>query len=395
MKYYEFGAVVLGLVAGTVQGDPVQWSAADGGNGHWYEAVLVDESDAGSWEVYRDYANAMGGHLATLSTEEENAWVKNNIANDPALWENQGGCVCLGPYIGAYREADDDQWTWIDGSEWAFTDWHPGNPDGPPAPSSCILLFDLYGNNNGYAWQDTSFSGTKINSYSFIVEWPTQPPVQWRIQDGGNGHWYQAIEDPGILWENANTTAISMGGYLATPTSAEENQFIYEMIEPIDSMWNGGQWNGPWLGGYQDTNAPDYVEPMGGWRWATEEVWNFTNWASNQPDDGGTPFTENHLQYWVRDQNTWNDIHTAANISGFVVEFTTLPGSALGACCLDGLCITTAAADCSGNSGSWGGPNSSCTDFDCPVSCPGDLNGDGQVDVTDLLLIISAWGICP
>ena len=36
-----------------------------------------------------------------------------------------------------------------------------------------------------------------------------------------------------------------------------------------------------------------------------------------------------------------------------------------------------------------------CTDYDCPVSCPGDLNGDGIVQVDDLLLLIGSWGAYP
>lgn len=387
MKHRTIETLVLGLLASTVQGDPIQWSVADGGNGHWYEGILASENL--TWEEAKKAAEAMGGHLVTMTDLEENDWVRFNIANDESLWHDG---LRRGPWFGLHQVKG--IWSWVDSTPWNFADqtenqafpWHPGNPaDGP------VVSFWAYPG----AWQDHPVGAGQYTTNAYLVEWPTRPPVQWKIQDGGNGHWYEAVEDPGILWEDANTTSISMGGYLATPTSAEENQFIYEMIEPIDSMWNSGEWNGPWLGGYQDTNAPDYEEPMGGWRWDTDEVWNFTNWASNQPDDGGAKFTENHLQYWQRDQNTWNDIHTAANVSGFVVEFTTLPGSALGACCLDGLCITTAAADCSGNSGSWGGPDSSCSDFDCPENCPGDLDGNGAVDVTDLLLLMAFWGSCP
>ena len=32
-----------------------------------------------------------------------------------------------------------------------------------------------------------------------------QQAVQWRVQDGGNGHWYQALSAPtGISWEAAS-----------------------------------------------------------------------------------------------------------------------------------------------------------------------------------------------
>ena len=30
----------------------------------------------------------------------------------------------------------------------------------------------------------------------------------------------------------------------------------------------------------------------------------------------------------------------------------------------------------------------------CPPDCVGDVNGDGQVGVTDLLIVIDQWGVC-
>ncbi len=383
MKNFEIGAIVLGLVAGTVQADPVQWQVADGGNGHWYE--YFEPANGITWDESRLAAESLGWYLVCFTTLNEQAYITDVLLDSIGVPENASVSM------GLYKPKDD--WLWIDGSGSPnYLDWACGEPNDLPTEWGTVLLMKDC-DDVTRKWCDVPSDWV---NYGYIVEWNYYSSIiQWRIEDGGNGHWYQAIPNPGILWEDANTTAISMGGYLATPTSAQENQFIYEMIEPIDSLWNSGQWNGPWLGGYQDTNAPDYVEPMGGWRWATDEVWTFTNWASGQPDDGGSKFTENHLQYWQRDQNTWNDIHTAANISGFVVEFTTFPGSALGACCLDGLCITTAAADCSGNSGSWGGPDSSCADFNCPESCPADVDGDGDVGVSDILMLIASWGTCP
>ncbi|MCH2149984.1 MAG: hypothetical protein MK095_11180, partial [Phycisphaerales bacterium] len=33
-------------------------------------------------------------------------------------------------------------------------------------------------------------------------------------------------------------------------------------------------------------------------------------------------------------------------------------------------------------------------DWGCSTGCDGDANGDGTVNVTDLLAVISAWGDC-
>jgi len=70
------------------------------------------------------------------------------------------------------------------------------------------------------------------------------------------------------------------------------------------------------------------------------------------------------------------------------------PSSPTGVCCLASGCIMNASEeDCVTNLGEWLGPNGSCSD--CPQACFGDLNGDWVVDIQDLLILISHYGICP
>lgn len=79
----------------------------------------------------------------------------------------------------------------------------------------------------------------------------------------------------------------------------------------------------------------------------------------------------------------------------YIVEYSTLPGTLFGACCLDGFCLTSTASDCLANGGTWGGANSSCSDYDCSAACIADLDGDGDVDGADLSVLLSSWGVCP
>ncbi|HUV05142.1 MAG TPA: hypothetical protein VMX94_08540 [Armatimonadota bacterium] len=65
-------------------------------------------------------------------------------------------------------------------------------------------------------------------------------PVEWSVDSGGNGHWYEAVYVPAsIMWAAANAAAGSAGGYLATATSEPENQFIYSLISD-DKFWRLG-----------------------------------------------------------------------------------------------------------------------------------------------------------
>ncbi|MBT5383041.1 MAG: hypothetical protein HOL13_09400, partial [Phycisphaerae bacterium] len=53
--------------------DAVQWTEAEGGNGHWYEAVYVGPDL--SWSMANSLAIQSGGDLATPVTSEEDNWI--------------------------------------------------------------------------------------------------------------------------------------------------------------------------------------------------------------------------------------------------------------------------------------------------------------------------------
>ena len=50
-------------------------------------------------------------------------------------------------------------------------------------------------------------------------------PVQWSVESGGNGHWYEAVYTGSptsyISWDDAKAGAEAPGGYLACITSKE------------------------------------------------------------------------------------------------------------------------------------------------------------------------------
>ena len=112
--------------------------------------------------------------------------------------------------------------------------------------------------------------------------------VEWKVADGGNGHWYQVVPaEDGITWHDANARANSLGGYLATITSREENEFIFQLADNRIYWDRPPSWTtstlGPWIGGLQ---AKGGREPDGGWQWVTGEPFDFANWApSGEPVD--------------------------------------------------------------------------------------------------------------
>ena len=65
MKRYAIGVAVL-AVTGSVCAQAVQWTEAEGGNGHWYEAVAFGSDLSWSMAVQIQLTIQFGGeYLAT------------------------------------------------------------------------------------------------------------------------------------------------------------------------------------------------------------------------------------------------------------------------------------------------------------------------------------------
>jgi parallel beta-helix repeat protein len=64
-----------------------------------------------------------------------------------------------------------------------------------------------------------------------------------------------------------------------------------------------------------------------------------------------------------------------------------------GACCVTSGCDVMAEAMCENLGGTWLGEDASCDD--CPASCMGDTDGNGVVNIEDLLNMLGSWGACP
>ncbi len=74
-----------------------------------------------AWNEHNDRAKAMGRHLATISSAEENEEV-TRISGGKPVW------------IGGIRKGSGngpgaDHWYWPDGQPWTYTNWHPGEPN--------------------------------------------------------------------------------------------------------------------------------------------------------------------------------------------------------------------------------------------------------------------------
>ncbi|MBX7075529.1 MAG: hypothetical protein K1X71_20500 [Pirellulales bacterium] len=140
-------------------------------------------------------------------------------------------------------------------------------------------------------------------------------PLRWDVHDGGNGHYYEAVQQP-MDWFAARDAAAAreydgLPGHLLTMTSAAELDFIRQNL-PLGKYW---------IGLFQDTTAPDFSEPAGGWRWVTGETFDYANWWPGEPNDlnGHEDAAHTDAAMW------WNDLNPRFNDPYFYVEYEPIP----------------------------------------------------------------------
>lgn len=71
---------------------------------------------------------------------------------------------------------------------------------------------------------------SSLLSLGFTIHAGGQDAIQWRVEDGGNGHWYRAVfSSPARSPESWFSWATANGGFVATVTSAEESAAVFSV----------------------------------------------------------------------------------------------------------------------------------------------------------------------
>ncbi len=393
----------LAVSSSALAQNAVQWRVQDGGNGHWY-ALVVQPS---TWTDARGAANAAGGHLATVRSSGEGAFIRSLGSSES--------------WIGLYQDLASPQysepagaWRWVTEEPLDFTNWRVNTNGQPNEPN------DLPGGENfGLIDREvTTWNDGQDNSLpAYVIEWSadcnndgvvdyrqchdgTLPdyngnnipdccesgeacmvgnyPVQWRAEDGGNGHWYELRSAPLSSWSTCKAAAEASGGHLVTLASQAENAFVVASFQGLATRY-------PWIGLSQ---APNASEPSGGWGWITGEALNWTNWSPAEPNGDGS-FDADQANLWLvaepgRPLGTWNDWHTGGP-NGYIIEWS---------------------ADCNNDgivdlgqirSGELVDTNSNNIPDCCESTqgcdpCPADVDGSGAVNGVDLAAILNVWG---
>jgi len=168
--------LVVGLWVGLGWGSgagavPIQWTVAEGGNGHFYEVTLTPGI---TWEASRSAALALGAgwDLASVTSQAEQDFIASLLPASPTdrteFWTG-----------GSYNDAQAN-WSWTTGESFSYTNWWDGEPNGPlPLHRYLALDYRVAGGIDGsvisgWAWNDRPSSGFGVMQ-GYVAEVVPEP----------------------------------------------------------------------------------------------------------------------------------------------------------------------------------------------------------------------------
>ena len=237
--------------------------------------------DALTWEEAKAACEAKGGHLATITSEEEQKKLNLYNGGNHNLW------------IGGYKNAE-GQWCWVTGEPWEYENWG----DGEPNNSSNVVADENRVAMWPEKWNDLA-NGNIYEQSGYICEWEATNDESTVEEDGYAGHIYEFYtlpesewESGPITWQQAERRCEWKGGHLAVIESSTENFLLYS------AMKAKGYENAYF--GFSDESSE------GNWKWVDGTSTAYTNWHSGEPNnqDG----IEHYAMFYEKFQDgTWND----------------------------------------------------------------------------------------
>lgn len=123
------------------------------------ESVYYFYDENITWDEANKYCELRGGHLATITSKEENellfdAMMSNGIKS---------------AYFGLTDKDNENNWKWSNGEPVEYTNWHSGEPNGENSNEDYAMFYWKYTDGT---WNDGDFStGTNQGGHVFICEY--------------------------------------------------------------------------------------------------------------------------------------------------------------------------------------------------------------------------------
>ena len=131
-------------------------------DGHQYQ--IFDEPL--TWHAAKERCEAMGGHLVTITTKEENDFIKDEVLKGGSLYY----------WLGATDEENEGTWNWVTGEPWSYTRWRLGQPDNSKNSEHYLMMYrhsDSFNSNLNGMWNDENVDCSEavdLDRQGFICE---------------------------------------------------------------------------------------------------------------------------------------------------------------------------------------------------------------------------------
>ncbi|MCK5944073.1 MAG: hypothetical protein KAI24_18960 [Planctomycetes bacterium] len=229
------------------------------------------------WAQAEAAAVAAGGHLATLRSSSEEAWIRQQFGD--TLW------------IGLTDAAQEGTWVWTSGEPVTYTNWLPGEPNNASNEDFTALAPGGWNDRDGLAL------------VGGVAERPTPTVGNWYLNPA-NGHHYALT--PQLSWTDAEALAQQFGGHLVTIRNAAENAWLASTFaNPSECHWIG----------LHDTVTEGVFE------WTSGEPVGYTDWFPNEPNNANGDEDFAHLSLpWVPIYAAWNDAPNGATVYGRIAR---------------------------------------------------------------------------
>lgn len=127
-------------------------------DGHRYEVI----TRKATWESAKIYCESQGGHLATITSREEEKLILD-------LLEDTDVTIA---WLGADNYNSSGGFRWVTGEEFEYASWGIGEPNNTGGQEHCLML--VKSTTQGWVWNDAPNNGHdfyKLKEIGFICEW--------------------------------------------------------------------------------------------------------------------------------------------------------------------------------------------------------------------------------
>jgi hypothetical protein len=155
------------FLSSTVRATILDGPVVDPANGYSYYII-----SSASWMTSEAQAQAMGGHLAIITSAAENTWIFNTF--DPYVSALPGDMwigfsdSTVNDGTGSQHAAD---FKWANDAPVTYTNWSAGEPNNDPNLGgeyyACMVGYSAYGETPG-EWNDKNNTGSLTPSYGLV-----------------------------------------------------------------------------------------------------------------------------------------------------------------------------------------------------------------------------------